>query len=159
MTETKTIRHGLYLPGVGLVLLPNTARIEYLLQHKPIVPKEYTMLQEVIITALVVMLSGLFGLLFGEPGLPSLMGLVSAIVMVFVWIIRDQLILERRDRRFLWECEVYDECCKHTQPKKQSKPRRSWTADEKNAILNGTPIEKGETLFKNFAKPCKGDNK
>lgn len=130
--ETKTVRHihMSYIPYIGLVVLPNTPRIEYLLQHKPIVPKEYTTLKKVIITALVVMLSGLFGLLFRTPDLPTALGFYSAIVMGVVWFVHELRISACRDRLFNWSCAVYDEYCKHTQPKQPSKPMRYWTAKE-----------------------------
>lgn len=154
--ETTIVRHMRYLPYIGIVMLPNTPRIEYLLQHEPIVPKEYTTLKKVIITALVVMLSGLFGLLFREPGLPAALGFWSAVIMGIVWFIHDLRISACHDRRFNWGCAVYDEYCRHTKPKQQ---RRYWTAKEIIAIRNGSSLEKGEMLFKQFVQPCKGNGK
>ena len=128
--ETKRGRCMSYIPYIGLVVLPKTTRIEYLLKHKPIVPKEYTTLKKVIITTLVVILSGLFGLLFRVPELPTALGGCSAIVMVFVWIVQGLRITACRERLFSWSCAVYDEYCRHTQPKQPIKPRRYWTANE-----------------------------
>lgn len=210
MMETKNVRHIAYIPCVGRVVLPNTARIEYLMQHEPIVPKEYTKLKMVLLTALVFVVAlvigtiidyctywnywverhtypGFFGAIYNtheqiktvfdivfsynhwewfikfvesyHHDCSFTFGLLSVFGMCIFWFVRDAHYIACLDRWVQWRLEVEGEWFEYTKKTIAKNPRRSWTVAEKNAVLDGTPIElngrpivKGELSLKQFAK-------
>jgi len=215
MMETKNVRHIHYIPCVGRVVLPNTARIEYLMQHEPFVPKEYTKLKMVLLTALVLVVAlvigtvidyytywnywverhtipGFFGAIYNThdqiksvfdiafsynhweyfikvvgkfPGgsyhhdWSWIFGLWSFFGMCIFWFVRDAHYTACLDRWVQWKLEVEGEWFEYTKKTIAKDPRSLWTANEKNAVLNGTPIElngrpivKGEMSSEQFDK-------